>query len=40
MVDVYWGKFAAERNPFKLLLYLVFLPLLLFEGPIAPIQRY
>lgn len=33
-VDVYNGKIEAERNPFKLLLYLTFM-LTVVEGPIA-----
>lgn len=34
MVDVYWEKIPAERNPFKLLLFLCFFPTII-EGPIA-----
>lgn len=34
MADVYWGKFEAQRNPFKLLLFLSFFPTII-EGPIA-----
>ena len=34
MVDVYWGKIEAQRNPFKLLLFLCFFPTII-EGPIA-----
>lgn len=34
MADVYWGKFEAQRNPFKLLLFLCFFPTII-EGPIA-----
>ncbi len=35
MADVYWGKVKAEKNPFKMLLFLSFFPTLM-EGPIAP----
>ena len=34
MVDVYWGKIEAERNPLKLMLFLCFFPTII-EGPIA-----
>lgn len=34
MVDVYYGKIEAEKNPFKLALYLSFFPTIM-EGPIA-----
>lgn len=34
MADIYWGKFEAEKNPFKLLLFLSFFPTIV-EGPIA-----
>ena len=34
LVDVYWGKYEAQKNPFKLLLYLCFFPTII-EGPIA-----
>ena len=34
MVDIYWGKYSAQKNPFKLLLYLCFFPTIV-EGPIA-----
>ena len=34
MADVYWGKFEAQKNPFKLLLFLSFFPTIV-EGPIA-----
>lgn len=34
MADVYWGKFEAQRNPFKLALFLCFFPTII-EGPIA-----
>lgn len=34
MVDVYWKKVAAEKNPLKLLLFLTFFPTIV-EGPIA-----
>lgn len=34
MTDIYWGKLEAQRNPFKLLLFLCFTPTII-EGPIA-----
>ena len=34
MVDVYWGKYPAQRNIFRLTLYLSFFPTIV-EGPIA-----
>ena len=34
MADVYWGKFEAQKNPLKLLLFLSFFPTIV-EGPIA-----
>ncbi|MCR5213548.1 MAG: MBOAT family protein [Eubacterium sp.] len=34
MADVYWGKFEAQKNPLKLLLYLCFFPTVM-EGPIT-----
>lgn len=34
VVDVYWGKVDAEKNPLKLLLFLIFFPTIM-EGPIA-----
>lgn len=34
MVDVYWKKVAAEKNPLKLLLFITFFPTIV-EGPIA-----
>ena len=34
MADIYWGKFEAQRNPLKLLLFLCFFPTIV-EGPIA-----
>lgn len=34
MVDVYWKKVPAEKNPLKMLLFLTFFPTIV-EGPIA-----
>ncbi len=34
MVDIYWGKYPAQRNPLKLTLFLSFFPTIV-EGPIA-----
>ena len=34
MVDVYWKKVPAEKNPLKILLFLTFFPTIV-EGPIA-----
>ncbi len=34
LVDVYWKKIPAQKNPFKLLLFLLFFPTII-EGPIA-----
>ena len=34
VADVYWGKVEAQKNPLKLLLFLLFFPTLM-EGPIA-----
>ena len=34
VADVYWGKVKAQKNPLKLLLFLLFFPTIM-EGPIA-----
>ena len=34
MADIYWGKFEAQKNPLKILLFLSFFPTII-EGPIA-----
>ncbi len=38
MLDVYWGKVKAERNPFKLALFVSFFPQIL-QGPIGRYDR-
>ncbi len=35
LCDVYWQKIPAQKNPFKLLLFLSFFPTII-EGPITP----
>ena len=34
LVDVYWGKYEAERNPFRFALFMFYFPKLL-QGPIV-----
>ena len=34
MADIYWGKYEAQKNPLRLLLFLSFFPTIV-EGPIA-----
>lgn len=34
LIDIYWGKYRAERNPFKLALFVSFFPQLV-QGPIS-----
>ena len=35
LVDIYWRKIPAQKNPFKLLLFIMFFPTIT-EGPITP----
>ncbi len=34
LIDIYWGKYPAERNPFKFALFVSFFPQLV-QGPIS-----
>lgn len=38
IIDVYWGKYDAERNPFRFALFVSFFPQLL-QGPIGRFDR-
>jgi len=38
LIDVYWGRFRAERNPFRFALFVSFFPQLL-QGPIGRFDR-
>ena len=38
LADVYWGNDKAEKNPFKLLLFVIFFPKIM-QGPIARHNR-
>lgn len=38
IIDVYWGKYEAEKNPFRFALFISFFPQLL-QGPIGRFDR-
>lgn len=38
LLDVYWGKYQAERNPFRVALFVSFFPQIL-QGPIGRFDR-
>ena len=38
IIDVYWGKYEAEKNPFRVALFVSFFPQLL-QGPIGRFDR-
>ncbi len=38
LLDIYWGKYKAEKNPFKFALFVSFFPQLL-QGPIGRFDR-